>query len=108
MDIKKILGQNVKKYRKALGLTQMKFAELLNVDQKHVSFIESGNSFPSAGLMTKIAENLNITPKNLFETEVIFSKEQLKENILYIINNISEDDIAKVHNYASYIYLDKK
>ena len=90
MDIKKILGANIKKYRKQNGYTQMKFAEILNVEQKHVSFIESGNSFPSAGLIMKIADVFGIPPKNLFEFAEPLTVEQLKQVML--LSELNDED----------------
>lgn len=107
MDIKKIFGQNVKKYRKISGYTQMQLAEILDIEQKHVSFIESGNSFPSAGLIMKIADKFGIPPKNLFDFEEPLTINQLKQNIIYMVNNSSDEDITKIHNYISYIFVDK-
>lgn len=103
MDIKKIFGQNLKKYRKALGYTQMQLAEKINVDQKHISFIESGNSFPSPALIAKISETLNIHPKRFFDTEDKISIETLKKDIYKIVENLSYDDVSKVHNYVSFM-----
>ena len=103
MDIKKIFGQNLKKYRNALGYTQMQLAEKINVDQKHISFIESGNSFPSASLIAKISETLNIHPKRFFDTEDKISIDTLKKDIYKIIETLSYDDISKLHNYICFI-----
>ncbi|MBR1424809.1 helix-turn-helix transcriptional regulator [bacterium] len=107
MDIKQIFGKNVKKIRKARGFTQMQFAEIIGVEQKHVSFIESGISFPSAGLISKIADNLEIHPKKLFDSEEPLTLEKLKKNIIQMLDNFNYDEISKIHNYASSLYLDK-
>lgn len=108
MDIKKIFGENVKKYRKALGLTQIEFAEKLEVDQKHISFIENGNSFPSAGLIGKIAETLDVEPKNLFEIQEKPTAEEMKNSIIRLVNNASDKDLEKIYEYSSYINLKNK
>lgn len=108
MDIKKIFGQNLKKYRKALGFTQIEFAEKLEVEQKHISFIENGNSFPSAGLIGKIAETLKVDPKNLFEYQEKPSVEEMKNSIIQLVNNASDKDIEKMYEYSSYINLKNK
>ena len=108
MDLKKLFGQNVKKYRKALGYTQMQVADMLNVDQKHISFIESGNSFPSAALIAKISEKLQVAPSKLFESTDLPSVEELKNNILYIIEKSTYDELEKIHNYASGLYISKR
>ena len=106
MDIKQILGSNLKKYRKARGYTQMQLAELVDVDQKHISFIESGNTFPSAGLISKIVEKLDIVPKKLFDIEEDISVEKMKENIIKIIEKSEYSDVSKIYNYACSLYID--
>ncbi|MBQ8460747.1 helix-turn-helix transcriptional regulator [bacterium] len=107
MDIKSIFGQNVRKYRKAFGYTQMQFAEIIEVDQKHISFIESGNSFPSPNLISKIAENFNIKPKDLFDYDEPVNITELKNNINKMLENIDYEDVLKVHNYISILTLKK-
>ena len=107
MDIKEIFGKNLKKYRRAAGFTQMQLSEMLDVEQKHISFIESGNSFPSATLIAKIATVFNIPPKNLFDYEEKLSLEELKNDILSIINKLDYENILKIHNYAGFLYIKK-
>lgn len=105
MDIKKIFGENVKKYRKAQGYTQIQLAELLDVDQKHISFIENGNSFPSANLIAKISEVLSTEPKNLFATHKKPTVEEMKYNLIKLVQNASDKDIEKIYEYFGYINL---
>ncbi len=103
MEIKQIFGKNLKKYRKAAGYTQMQLSEILNVEQKHISFIESGNSFPSATLISKISEVFKIPPKNLFDFEETLSIEDLKSDIVIMLGKLDYEKISKVHNYVSYL-----
>ena len=108
MDIKKIFGSNIKKYRKALGYTQIQLAEILNIEQKHISFIESGNSFPSAGLIAKFADTFNIMPSELFNYSPDLSINEMKQNITDFLNTARDKDIEKLHNYAGYICIKNK
>lgn len=39
--------QQIKKLREKLGITQMKFAELLGVTRIHVNYLEKGTRSPS-------------------------------------------------------------
>lgn len=39
----------------------------MNVDDKHISCIESGKNFPSADLIERLATSLEVEPKDLFE-----------------------------------------
>ena len=60
-------GLNVVYYRKRKRLTQMKLAELVDIDRSHISAIELGNVGVSFDVMFKLCEVLEITPKELFD-----------------------------------------
>lgn len=60
-------GLNVVYYRKRKRLTQMKLAELVDIDRSHISAIELGNVGVSFDVVFKICEVLEITPKELFD-----------------------------------------
>ena len=66
MNVKKILGDNIKKYRKKAGFTQDEFAEKLDISPKHLSNIEIGQKFISAQLLEKVSEILKVSPSTLF------------------------------------------
>lgn len=100
-DIPTIFGQNVQKYRKALGLTQDQLSERLDITQKHLSFIETGTQFASAGLIGKIANELQIPPAWLFGDDL----NQLYMDKLYVriatfftneMNNIKSQIINEI------------
>lgn len=63
----KIIGINIKKYRKAAGLTQEKLAELLNISTVHMSHIECGHVSMSLELLLKLCEFLQITPNQILD-----------------------------------------
>ena len=60
-------GLNVVYYRKTKRLTQMKLAELADIDRSHISAIELGNVGVSFDVIFKLCEVLEITPKQLFD-----------------------------------------
>jgi len=60
-------GLNVVYYRKRLKLTQLELAELVDVDRSHISAIELGKVGVSFDVIFKLAEVLQITPKELFD-----------------------------------------
>ena len=60
-------GLNVVYYRKKKRLTQMKLAELADIDRSHISAIELGNVGVYFDLILKQFEVLEITPKQLFD-----------------------------------------
>ena len=60
-------GLNVVYYRKRKRFTQMKLAELVDIDRSHISAIELGNVGVSLDVIFKLCEVLEITPKELFD-----------------------------------------
>jgi transcriptional regulator with XRE-family HTH domain len=60
MNIKTVFGSNLKQYRKAKNLSQEQLSEKVDISVKHLSEIERGIVFASAGLLEKLAESLDI------------------------------------------------
>lgn len=60
-------GLKVVYYRKKKRLTQMKLAEMADIDRSHISAIELGNVGVSFDVIFKLCEVLEITPKQLFD-----------------------------------------
>ena len=60
-------GLNVVYYRKKKRLTQMKLAELADIDRSHISAIEHGHGGVSFDVIFKLCEVLEITPKQHFD-----------------------------------------
>ena len=83
--IKKLLGKRIKKLRTAKKLTQEDLADILGTDQKHISNIECGVTFPSQ-LLKEIANALNVSLPELFEFEHLKYDAKYKKN--YIVNSL--------------------
>lgn len=60
--IKEVLQQNIKRARKIMGLSQVKFAELLEVSDQAVNSWETGRRAPEYPLIEKIAEKVGRDP----------------------------------------------
>ena len=60
-------GLNVVYYRKALRVTQLQLAELLDIDRSHISAIELGKVGFSMDLIFKMCDVFQIRPKDLFD-----------------------------------------
>lgn len=88
IDIKKKLGQRIKYYRKARGLSQESLAEMLDISPRSLGNAENGRYFLSLTNLQKLFEVLNINPYELF----IFDKEAPKD-IVY------NDVLKKLENF---------
>ena len=56
------IGDNIRQYRKAAGLSRDNLAERLHVDENDVALWERGIKSPEETLLYRIAESLNISP----------------------------------------------
>jgi transcriptional regulator with XRE-family HTH domain len=66
-NTKALLGARIREIRKARGLTQEQLAEMIDVEQKHVSRIESGKNYPSIDLLEKMAAALKVPLMGFFD-----------------------------------------
>lgn len=99
MNIKNLFGLKIKEYRKKKNLTQAQLAELVNVDDKHISCIESGKNFPSADLIERLAVSLEVEPKDLFEFYYLQDTEDLKSDINNMLEKLNQEELALTHKY---------
>ena len=65
MEVKKLFGEKVKKYRLKQGITQEKFADLANIDRTYVPSIEKGERNVSIEVAVRIAKALKVEIGNL-------------------------------------------
>lgn len=84
-EIKKLLGKRIKELRREHNLSQQKLSELINIDQRNLSNIECGITFPSKSLL-QIADAFDISLKDLFDFEHLTFKRN--EMIHYIETKI--------------------
>ena len=98
-NIKELFGRKIKEYRKKHLYTQAQLAELVNVDDKHISCIESGKNFPSPDLIERLAIALNVEPKDFFEFYHLQDEKDLKNDIIKMLNRLNEKELSLVHKY---------
>ena len=91
MNIKKELGEKVKRLRKEQGYTQEQFAEMIDISSRNVSNIEQGISFPKPETLEKIVKSFEITTEKLFTSDHIKSKEELLDSINQYVNKMSNN-----------------
>lgn len=70
MDIRRVFGANVRRYRLAAHLSQEAVAERMGVDRAHVSAIERGLQNATLLTILQAAQALNVQPAELLEENV--------------------------------------
>ena len=78
-DIAKILGQRIRNYRTAAGLSQEKLAELSGCHPTYIGQIERGEKNATIESIEKISSALNVSLSKLFEK--LGAKEKETRNI---------------------------
>ena len=69
MDIVRVFGSNLKRYRTALGLSQEAFAEKCGMHRTYISAIECFRRSIALENVQRIADALEIEPYKLFLEE---------------------------------------
>jgi len=69
MDLAMIFICNLKKWRRASGLSQKRLAEKCGASHSYIRQIENGAGYPSFAMLAKIAEVLEIAPYQLLYDE---------------------------------------
>ncbi len=85
-DIKRLLGNNIRKYRKAKNLTQEALAELVGIGTANISYIENGKFSPSAETLEKMSEILGVYPYELYMFEHLKSPDELRKELIDAMN----------------------
>ena len=70
MDIRRIFGANVRRYRVAAGLIQEAVAVKMGVDRAYVSGMERGQQNVTLLTMWHLAEALGVRPVDLLDEAV--------------------------------------
>ena len=73
------IGQRIRRYRKACGLSQEALAEKAGISATHMSHIETGNTKLSLPVLVNIAEALSVQTDALLYDTPRFSK-RLRRN----------------------------
>lgn len=67
MDIRKLVGENVRRYRLAAELSQEQVAERMDVDRAYISGLELGARNPTVVTLWHAAEALGVPAAALLE-----------------------------------------
>ena len=104
MGLKNTFANNLKRIRKRNKLTQEQFAELVNVATRHISFLETGRSFPSCELMERICNILHADISEFFKASEKLSREELLKKLEYTTNSLNYEQLNYLVKMAEELY----
>lgn len=91
MDVKKQLGEKIKRLRKEKHLTQEEFAESIEIARRNLVNIELGINFPKAETLEKILTALDVSLQKLFETDHLVDDAKLLAEIHSLVDASKND-----------------
>jgi len=65
MDMRKLVGQNVRRVRQSKRLTQEQFAEVSGFSQQYISGLEQGHRNPTVVTLYELAKALGVSHMEL-------------------------------------------
>lgn len=98
MNIKKLIGRRIKELRKSRHFSQEQLAEMLDISQNALSYIETGENFFSSDTLEKLINALEIEPQELMTFAHLQSSDKLLNEIVEMLNKNPEKikDIYKI------------
>lgn len=100
-NLKKIFGQNLCHLRKNSKMTQEQLAEIVGMDYKTISGIETGRTFVSSEAMAKFCNYFNVEPNYFFKTKysnITLEEQNLKKEIDRLLSDCDEDKLQIIYN----------
>ncbi len=98
MDYYKI-GQKIRKYRKANGLSQEQLAERIDISVTHMSHIETGNTKLSLPVFVDIAKALEVQRDDLL-CENLFERKTSINELTELLESCSAQQVRIITDVA--------
>ena len=107
-DVSKYVGAQIRKYRKAKGMTQKELGFRLGVAHNTISGYESGANEPDQNILFAIADILGVSVNDLFPSPTNLEPVNQEFARIPVLGTIAcGDPILVAENYSEYIYMPK-
>jgi transcriptional regulator with XRE-family HTH domain len=103
-NLREILANNLKAYRRKHRLSQAKLAEKAEISTQYIAMIELSRQFPAPEILDRIAGVFNIETQELFSaspfpgTEMERLHKDIIKEIRQVIVEVLENALANKHN----------
>lgn len=99
--LRKIIGQNVKRFRERLGLTQEALADYLEIPREVISYYETGAREIPVVKLNQIAQILYVDVADLLEEDEKVAKASAA--FAFRANSLSKNDLANVGDFLKIV-----
>lgn len=94
------IGEKIRKYRKAVGMSQEELAEKIGISVTHMSHIETANTKLSLPVFVCIAEVLGIQTDDLLNDEHSGSKKAAESEMLNLLSSCTDREAKMILDIA--------
>lgn len=108
-DVTKYVGSQIRKFRKAKGMTQKELGFRIGVKHNTISAYESGTNEPEQNILFAIADVLGVSINDLFPSPINLEPVDDPEFVrIPVLGSIAcGEPVLVAENYAEYIYMPK-
>lgn len=107
-NISKFVGAQIRKFRKAKGMTQKELGFRIGVKHNTISGYESGANEPDQNILFAIADVLGVSINDLFPSPTNLESVDPEVVRIPVLGTIAcGDPILAEENYSEYIYMPK-
>jgi transcriptional regulator with XRE-family HTH domain len=96
MNEYKVIGENIKKRRKQLDLSQAQLAEMCNVACSYIGIIERGRKRCSVGTLLKITNQLKVSANYIFKGLIVVDDEKFNDDMTKYFADVPEEKRASL------------
>ena len=83
------IGKRIRKYRKALSLSQEQLAEMVGISTTHMSHIETGNTKLSLAVLVEISKSLSVSMDTIIFGHEKMSDDKIKSEVYELLASCS-------------------
>lgn len=103
-NLKKRLGKRIQELRLKNGLKQATLAEKVNLAHKSQSCIETGKNYPSAEVVEKYANALNVDVADVLYIEHIKPTEELIKEMNILLKDADEKEVVTAYRILKSLF----
>ena len=93
-----MIGQRIRKFRKAHSFSQEELAEKVGISTTHMSHIETGNTKLSLAVLVKIALALEVNTDDILFDKALINKSSVTGQILELLDKCSPQELIIIYD----------
>ena len=86
------IGMNIKNARMKKGFSQEQLAEILDITNTHISYLETDTKYPSLDMLIKIANALDVSADDLLVGELTHTSSSVGQELHAILQDCNHDE----------------